>query len=84
MASSVDCSRDGGGIDDGEGNTENRVRLRSKVACRTCNHRKVRCNVSQVGIPCSNCSNDSAACEVLPRKKHRQVVSKEQEGRDSC
>jgi len=46
-------------------------RLRSRVACRACNHRKVRCDVTRTGIPCSNCVHETATCEVLPRKKHR-------------
>lgn len=46
-------------------------RLRSKVACQTCHRRKVRCDVSQTGSPCSNCQHETAICEVLPRKKHR-------------
>ncbi|KAE9376219.1 hypothetical protein N431DRAFT_404413 [Stipitochalara longipes BDJ] len=46
-------------------------RIRSRVACRGCNQRKVRCDVTRTGNPCSNCRHDAATCEVLPRKKHR-------------
>lgn len=46
-------------------------RVRARVACRGCNHRKVRCDVTRTGIPCSNCVYEAATCEVLPRKKHR-------------
>ncbi|KAK5036637.1 hypothetical protein LTS07_002364 [Exophiala sideris] len=46
-------------------------RNRSRVACQSCNHRKVRCDVTKTGIPCSNCQDHASICEVLPRKKHR-------------
>jgi hypothetical protein len=46
-------------------------RIRSRVACRGCNQRKVRCDVTRTGLPCSNCVHDATTCEVLPRKKHR-------------
>jgi hypothetical protein len=52
------------------GNTSSQ-RLRSRVACQGCNRRKVRCDVTQTGVPCSNCQHEAATCEVLPRKKHR-------------
>jgi hypothetical protein len=52
---------------------KNTGRVRSRVACRGCNQRKVRCDVTRTGNPCSNCRHDTAICEVLPRKKHRQV-----------
>ncbi|CEJ83047.1 hypothetical protein VHEMI03079 [[Torrubiella] hemipterigena] len=47
-------------------------RTRSRIACQTCNRRKVKCDVSQTGAPCSNCRGDgAAACITVPRKKHR-------------
>ncbi|KAL7794297.1 hypothetical protein V8C37DRAFT_409332 [Trichoderma ceciliae] len=47
-------------------------RIRSRVACQSCNQRKVRCDVVQNGgDPCSNCQRDRGSCVVLPRKKHR-------------
>ncbi|KAL7895565.1 hypothetical protein HDV63DRAFT_381750 [Trichoderma sp. SZMC 28014] len=47
-------------------------RNRSRVACQSCNQRKVRCDVVHTGgNPCSNCQRDGASCVVVPRKKHR-------------
>ncbi|CAK7236100.1 hypothetical protein SCUCBS95973_009492 [Sporothrix curviconia] len=46
-------------------------RVRSRVACQTCNRRKVRCNVAQTGPPCTNCRHDDQPCTVVPRKKHK-------------
>ena len=46
-------------------------RMRSRVACQSCNRRKVRCNVAQTSGPCSMCRRDSVECIILPRKKHR-------------
>ncbi|KIH89951.1 hypothetical protein SPBR_00258 [Sporothrix brasiliensis 5110] len=48
-----------------------RVRARSRVACVTCNRRKVRCNVAQTGPPCTNCRDGSVECVTVPRKKHK-------------
>jgi hypothetical protein len=56
---------------EGEGASRGNTRVRSRVACRACNHRKVRCDVTRTGIPCSNCLHEGGTCEVLPRKKHR-------------
>ncbi|CAK7234605.1 hypothetical protein SBRCBS47491_009007 [Sporothrix bragantina] len=46
-------------------------RVRSRVACQTCNRRKVRCNVAQTGPPCTNCRQEDQPCTVVPRKKHK-------------
>ncbi|CAK7199904.1 hypothetical protein SEUCBS139899_002591 [Sporothrix eucalyptigena] len=46
-------------------------RVRSRVACQTCNRRKVRCNVAQTGPPCTNCRHQDQVCTVVPRKKHK-------------
>ncbi|KAH8705838.1 fungal-specific transcription factor domain-containing protein [Talaromyces proteolyticus] len=53
-----------------------KISRRSRVACKTCNRRKVRCDVTQTGPPCSNCEHEAAVCEVLPRKKHKPRVSR--------
>ncbi|OAA75124.1 Transcription factor [Akanthomyces lecanii RCEF 1005] len=46
---------------------------RSRVACQHCHARKVKCDVAETEIPCSNCrqNHNGAMCVVLPRKKHR-------------
>ncbi|EXJ82703.1 hypothetical protein A1O3_06517 [Capronia epimyces CBS 606.96] len=46
-----------------------RGRRRATVACRSCNARKVRCNVASVGRPCANCALDKVDCQVVPRKR---------------
>ncbi|KAJ5708971.1 hypothetical protein N7493_010305 [Penicillium malachiteum] len=58
-------------------NIEKRVGRRSRVACKPCNRRKVRCDVTQTGSPCTNCQHESAICEVLPRKKHKPQENEE-------
>lgn len=39
------------------------------VACVNCRGRKVRCDTSITGIPCSNCSHFDEFCSVAPRKR---------------
>ncbi|CZR58718.1 related to cutinase transcription factor 1 beta [Phialocephala subalpina] len=58
-------------VPESESPSKSTPRVRARVACRGCNHRKVRCDVTRTGIPCSNCVHEAATCEVLPRKKHR-------------
>ncbi|KAJ5108668.1 hypothetical protein N7456_005343 [Penicillium angulare] len=57
-------------------NAEKRVGRRSRVACKPCNRRKVRCDVTQTGVPCTNCQHEAAVCEILPRKKHKPRMSR--------
>ncbi|KAH6984549.1 fungal-specific transcription factor domain-containing protein [Ilyonectria sp. MPI-CAGE-AT-0026] len=45
-------------------------RARAKHACRECNSRRVRCNVTE-SHPCSNCQTSGAKCEVLPSRRGR-------------
>ncbi|KAJ5536514.1 hypothetical protein N7513_009700 [Penicillium frequentans] len=53
-----------------------RTGRRSRVACKPCNQRKIRCDVTQIGPPCTNCQHETAVCEILPRKKHRPRMSR--------
>lgn len=46
---------------------------RAKHACRTCNTRRVRCDVMETK-PCSNCVASGSACEVLPSRRGRYVM----------
>ncbi|KEF55372.1 uncharacterized protein A1O9_08122 [Exophiala aquamarina CBS 119918] len=39
-------------------------RKREPRACDICRSRKVRCNSSEIGLPCSNCSRVSAVCSL--------------------
>ncbi|CCF41539.1 hypothetical protein CH063_11787, partial [Colletotrichum higginsianum] len=43
---------------------------RAKHACKECNSRRIRCNVTE-RHPCSNCETSQAACEVLPSRRGR-------------
>ncbi|KAK7432276.1 hypothetical protein QQZ08_001221 [Neonectria magnoliae] len=45
-------------------------RARAKHACRECNARRVRCNVTEAH-PCANCEASGAKCEVLPSRRGR-------------
>ena len=51
--------------------TQATAKRRAAVACKGCNQRKVRCNVTTVGPPCTNCELDNTLCEIAQRKKHR-------------
>ncbi|KAL2203574.1 hypothetical protein CC79DRAFT_1294587 [Sarocladium strictum] len=45
-------------------------RVRARHACRECNARRVKCNVT-VCHPCFNCKSSGARCEVLPSRRGR-------------
>ncbi|KJZ78517.1 hypothetical protein HIM_01908 [Hirsutella minnesotensis 3608] len=45
-------------------------KTRAKHACRECNSRRVKCNVTEVQ-PCSNCAAAGAQCEILPSRRGR-------------
>lgn len=47
-------------------------RRRARIACELCHQRKVRCDVSVVGTPCTNCRLDSHSCST--RSSARFVI----------
>ncbi|KAL2414090.1 Cutinase transcription factor 1 beta [Exophiala dermatitidis] len=49
---------------------------RSAKACLSCRQRKVRCDFTLCGPPCTNCRLDKVACELGPNKRRRteQIV----------
>ncbi|KAH6683411.1 hypothetical protein B0J14DRAFT_647627 [Halenospora varia] len=50
------------------------VRLRASRACQACSLRKVRCDATEVGIPCSRCRVDrSSNCVLLASKRGTYV-----------
>ncbi|KAM5347621.1 hypothetical protein ACJ41O_007445 [Fusarium nematophilum] len=50
-------------------------RKRARRACLTCRSRKVRCDVSQRGSPCTNCYLDNECCVVTRRpSKYRRSL----------
>ncbi|KAH6972022.1 fungal-specific transcription factor domain-containing protein [Ilyonectria sp. MPI-CAGE-AT-0026] len=51
-----------------------RARKRARKACLSCRARKVRCDVSQRGRPCTNCFLDNEPCVVTGRaSKYRRA-----------
>lgn len=60
---------------DGDAPTSNSMagtqykRPRSSIACCRCRERKVRCDASISGLPCTNCTLDQAPCNLLPGRK---------------
>ena len=48
-------------------------RKRSAVACIGCHRRKVRCNVSWQGIPCSNCVEDGVSCDIYRKEAYMYI-----------
>ena len=52
-------------------------RQRSSIACRTCNSRRVKCNVAANGVPCSNCDKAglAKACQLIESKRGRKRKS---------
>lgn len=45
------------------------IKHRSSKACRSCRHRKVRCDVAAKGARCTNCELDGMECVVLPSRR---------------
>jgi hypothetical protein len=45
---------------------------RAVVACMNCRRRKIRCDVTLNGVPCTNCQLDNNRCVIVnPRRQHR-------------
>jgi hypothetical protein len=49
-------------------------RQRAANACTQCHLRKVRCDVSRFGSPCTNCRADSKVCTI--KKSRRGVINR--------
>ena len=71
----------GSGAGAGSGNAgTNRVtkarffsKRRAAKACQCCRARKVRCNVTEHGAPCTNCRLDEVECVVSEGRRRRYV-----------
>lgn len=50
------------------GKAASRPRIRAKKACKSCNVRRVRCDVTE-GRPCTNCKNANASCELMDSRR---------------
>ncbi|KAG0131989.1 putative fungal-specific transcription factor [Tuber indicum] len=47
-------------------------RKRSMIACKNCNERRVRCDASTIGLPCSNCQHSGKGeCQFIESKRVR-------------
>ena len=46
---------------------------RAAKACQCCRARKVRCNVTEHGAPCTNCRLDEVECIVSEGRRKRYV-----------
>ncbi|KAI1062947.1 hypothetical protein LB507_005561 [Fusarium sp. FIESC RH6] len=51
-----------------------RSRKRAAAACHACHARKVRCSISQTGVPCTNCSLDNVDCQARPRQPQSSLM----------
>lgn len=57
-----------------EGHTTGRsVKRRASKACQCCRARKVRCNVTEHGAPCTNCRLDEVECIVSESRRKKSV-----------
>jgi hypothetical protein len=58
-----------------DGNTTGRsVKRRASKACQCCRARKVRCNVTEHGAPCTNCRLDEVECIVSESRRKKSVT----------
>jgi len=48
------------------------VKRRASKACQCCRSRKVRCDVVESGIPCTNCRLDEVDCCVTEGKRRKK------------
>ncbi|OCK83063.1 hypothetical protein K432DRAFT_379833 [Lepidopterella palustris CBS 459.81] len=60
---------------DGNGNGRS-VKRRASKACQCCRARKVRCNVTEHGAPCTNCRLDEVEC-IVSESRRKKKWSKE-------
>lgn len=54
---------------------ENVVRRRATRACLSCRGRKVRCDVTSEGTPCTNCRLDKVTCRLTASSRRRVPAS---------
>jgi hypothetical protein len=50
------------------------VKRRASKACQCCRARKVRCNVTEHGAPCTNCRLDEVDC-IVSESRRKKLVS---------
>jgi Fungal Zn(2)-Cys(6) binuclear cluster domain len=57
-----------------DGVTTRPVKRRASKACQCCRSRKVRCNVTEHGAPCTNCRLDEVECIVSESRRKKYVL----------
>ncbi|KAK3062236.1 hypothetical protein LTS18_004549, partial [Coniosporium uncinatum] len=67
---------------DANGNQIRSVKRRASKACQCCRARKVRCNVTEHGAPCTNCRLDEVEC-IVSESRRKKKWSKEGEEQDT-
>jgi hypothetical protein len=68
-----------------DGGRINHVRLRASRACQACSRRKVRCDATEVGLPCSRCRADgNSNCFLVASRRgtypRRRLVEAHRDG----
>ncbi|KMP06832.1 hypothetical protein CIRG_06513 [Coccidioides immitis RMSCC 2394] len=53
------------------------TRKRAAKACQSCRSRKVRCSVSDHGVPCYNCKLDELECIIPERKRPTRTAKRD-------
>ncbi|KAF2832963.1 hypothetical protein CC86DRAFT_310511 [Ophiobolus disseminans] len=67
-----------------DGNPTGRsVKRRASKACQCCRSRKVRCNVTEHGAPCTNCRLDEVEC-IVSESRRKKKWSKDDEQPTDC
>ncbi|KAF2093065.1 hypothetical protein NA57DRAFT_49024 [Rhizodiscina lignyota] len=68
------------GLDGASGPAHGRsVKRRASKACQCCRARKVRCNVTEHGAPCTNCRLDEVEC-IVSESRRKKKWTKDDEG----
>jgi hypothetical protein len=60
------------------------VKRRASKACHCCRSRKVRCDVVESGIPCTNCRLDEVECVVTEGKRRRKSCAEGEHRLSPC
>ncbi|EMD61412.1 hypothetical protein GGP41_004031 [Bipolaris sorokiniana] len=67
-----------------DGHTTGRsVKRRASKACQCCRARKVRCNVTEHGAPCTNCRLDEVECIVSESRRKKKWSKDDDQGTES-
>ncbi|OCL06484.1 hypothetical protein AOQ84DRAFT_390161 [Glonium stellatum] len=67
---------------DGHGNGRS-VKRRASKACQCCRARKVRCNVTEHGAPCTNCRLDEVDCIVSESRRKKKWAKDDEQATEA-